>query len=81
MDQIAIWHSDQSSNISSIYTGDSPADLKSSPDHLFELNNSTDNSTGTSTLTLDGVEFKRSISMQPPIAHRSMEIMSNRNWL
>ena len=55
MDQIAIWHSDQSANISSIYTGNTPANLTSlSPDHLFELNNNTNNSTGAPTLTLHG---------------------------
>ena len=72
IDQIAIWNSDQSANISSIYTGNSPSNLTSlSPDHLFELNNSTDNSTGASTLTLHGGgEFKpipTNITLKDPL--------------
>lgn len=57
IDQVAIWNSDQSANIASIYTSKNPNDLNltpNSPDHWFKLNNNTANSTGSSTLDLIG---------------------------
>ena len=57
IDQVAIWNSDQSANITSIYTSKNPNDLSlipNSPDHWFKLSNNTANSTGSSTLDLIG---------------------------
>lgn len=52
-DEVAIWGSDQSSNISSIYTGTTPANLSGlNPDHWWRMGDA-DNGTGT-TVTDDG---------------------------
>jgi|DEB0MinimDraft_10_1074344.scaffolds.fasta_scaffold00173_11 hypothetical protein len=52
-DEVAIWGSDQSSNISSIYTGTTPANLSGlNPDHWWRMGDG-DGGTGT-TVTDDG---------------------------
>ena len=52
-DELAIWGSDQSSNISNIYTGTTPANLTSlNPDHWWRMGDG-DSGTGT-TVTDDG---------------------------
>tara|TARA_R100000951_G_C2624405_1_gene175538 strand:+ start:229 stop:1062 length:834 start_codon:yes stop_codon:yes gene_type:complete len=53
-DEVAIWGSDQSSNISSIYTGTTPANISAlNPDHWWRMGD-TDLGTGT-TVTDEGV--------------------------
>ena len=54
-DEIAIWQSDQSSNMSSIYTGPEPVDLSglsTPPDEWFRLEQNTNNSSGSASVTL-----------------------------
>ena len=52
-DEVALWGSDQSSNLSSIYTGSKPANLSAlNPDHWWRMGDA-DNGTGT-TVTDDG---------------------------
>jgi hypothetical protein len=55
IDEVAIWQSDQSSNMSSIYTGTSAIDLSAlstPPNEWFRFEDNTDNSRGSATVTL-----------------------------